>query len=68
MNLDEAKPGTRVIYVPEGEGLDHPDCLPGTIVRVERGYVFVKFDLCVKRVGERRATPMGNRPEWLVEE
>ena len=68
MNIEEARPEQRVIYVPpHAKGLlTHSDCEKGTVSSSNDKYIFVKFDKQVERLGWKETTSQACDPVNLV--
>jgi len=68
MNIQDAQPNTRVIYIPLHANGDqnHPDAERGTVSSANSKYVFVKFDKQLNKFGWEGTTSQSCDPNDLV--
>lgn len=68
MNIQDALPNTRVIYIPlhANGNMDHPDSEKGTISSSNSKYIFVKFDKQLNKFGWKGTTSQSCDPNDLV--
>ncbi len=68
MNIQDAQPNTRVIYIPLHANRDknHPDVERGTVSSANSKYVFVKFDKQLNKFGWEGTTSQSCDPNDLV--